>query len=428
MSANSIEGSVSRQSSTPMPNTQVALTPAPPSPTKSASLTETDASTATGTVTATDAPFSTQETRLIRQCLEVDSALPSDAISRDIVVMDNNSLLNMTTGQITQITGKQKHLDRVAISLDMKLMAFDNILLNKEGHISGYELNIATADGEQQKVIPFEDKWMDIIDWTNDQRLLLSYDESITSSDGHQISISYLVMDPFTGEQQILRPDFPNYFNITIPWYRRGVIYDPALTRAIYARFIDENEEMYTLGLWDVDNQLLVTSLENVFLNSVYFSKQTPLPRWSPDGSQFVVVGVVLAYEELVTFEIYRVSRDGQVEQLTQLSPTARIYPTSLSWSPNGHYIAMFLDDWYGIDNPRVALLDMETLEITDYCIPVRGVVPPPLWSPDGTQFLVVDRYEDDHQYVILVDIVQGFAAIITEDMEPVGWMVSPQE
>jgi hypothetical protein len=71
----------------------------------------------------------------------------------------------------------------------------------------------------------------------------------------------------------------------------------------------------------------------------------------------------------------------------------------------------------------RVALLDTETLQVTDYCIPVgkQQLYQPPIWSPDSTQFLVVDRHEENHRRVILVDIVQGFAAVIAEDMEPVG-------
>ena len=54
------------------------------------------------------------------------------------------------------------------------------------------------------------------------------------------------------------------------------------------------------------------------------------------------------------------------------------------------------------------------------------GDLPPaPIWSPDSQQFLVVDWYEKEHSRVVLVDIAQGFAAQIAEDMEPLGWMVS---
>jgi hypothetical protein len=363
------------------------------------------------------------------QCLDILSGFPEES-SNGIVVFDNGSLLDISTSQISSMS--ESTLFNVVMSLDKTLIAFKRIMLNDQHRITSKELVVATADGRWLKTIPWEEDWLDLLQWTSDQRLLISYDEPFTSSDGQQISISYLALDPFTGEQQILRPDFPDFLDVTTAWGWQGVrhsaIYDPALTRAIYARLMGDGKEMYTFALWDVENRQLVTGLEDVYTNPVIYKVSSPIPIWSPDGSQFVFRGQVLVPEESVAFELYRVSRDGQVEQLTHLSPAARVQSRSLSWSPDGRYIALFLDAWYGSDNKRMALLDMETLGVTDYCLPVRGAVPAPIWSPDGTQFLVVDRYTEDHQRVILIDVVQGFAAVIAEDVEPVGWMVAPEK
>jgi hypothetical protein len=73
---------------------------------------------------------------------------------------------------------------------------------------------------------------------------------------------------------------------------------------------------------------------------------------------------------------------------------------------------------------------------VTDYC--VTGALEPghdierndtaPIWSPDGTQLLVEasDIYVENQYWVVLVDIVHGWAAKIAENLTPVGWMVSP--
>jgi hypothetical protein len=410
---------------TPIPTHRATSTPILPSSTASATHTK----TAIPTPTSTDTPSIPPETRLKLQCLEVAPTLPSRAASSGVVILNNGNLLDMATGQITQIAGGQEYLSSVAISPDNKFMAFDNVLSDPGGPITGRELVIATADGQRQEVVMFEEKWLDIVGWTNDQRLLLSVNEPvIASSDGHRIPISYLILNPFSGERQMLHPDFPGFFDITpLQWDGwRGVVYDPTLTRTIYPYFYGRDEEVYTFALWDVRQQQLVASLENMYTNGVGFSNASPMPRWSADGSYFAFVGQVLVSEQLVEFELYQVSSDGQVAQLSHLTPIAVLQGLQFSLSPDGQKIAMLLDTWYDAKQRHVALLNLKTLDVTDYCIPIKWegggtLLQEPIWSPDGEQFLVVDRH-----HVILVDIEQGFAAQVAEGMEPLGWMVAP--
>jgi hypothetical protein len=253
-----------------------------------------------------------------------------------------------------------------------------------------------------------------------------------------------LALNPFSGERQILEPDFPRILNThptvldMLPFWEgwSGVIYDPTLTRAIYPRFVGNNDEMYTYAVWDVSERRLIATLEEVFSSSSSFGGNFPMPKWFPDGSRFVFQGFDPT-EDPVKTELYEVSRDGQVKQLTHLSSVAYVWESSYSWSPDGGHIAMFLGPPLGaaFEKARVAVLDTATLNITDYCISITfsgegygggGPIWSPIWSPDGHQFVITDWYEKDHRRVILVDIEKNSAVQIANDMEPVGWMVAP--
>jgi Tol biopolymer transport system component len=184
-----------------------------------------------------------------------------------------------------------------------------------------------------------------------------------------------------------------------------------------------------------MSNQQLVASLENIFVAQSIHNDIFPMPHWSPDGSQFVFQGLV-RFSDHVERELFQVSRDGQAEQVTHLSSFANILDTNYSWSPDGGHIAFFLaTKQIRYPEALVATIDMSTMMVTNYCMPILyggegygmgGQPASPVWSPDGKQFLVVDWYEKDHYRVILVDVVLGLAAQIAEDMEPVGWMISP--
>ena len=132
-----------------------------------------------------------------------------------------------------------------------------------------------------------------------------------------------------------------------------------------------------------------------------------------------------------MNLELYEVSRDGQTKQLTQLAPTAYVWESSFSWSPDSRYLAMFLAPHLGAANEpaRVAVLDTTTLNVIDYCLPItssgKGPIWSPIWSPDSRQFVITDWYEQDHRHMILVDIENNIAAQIADDVEPVGW-ISP--
>ena len=408
--------------------------------------------TMTFTVTPTPSPMPTAtpnipaEAQLQSQCLEVEPSLLGATTSDGIAVLDSEALdseghlrsesyfLDMSTGKFSHFNGNYNYV----VSPDRTLVAY-RALSEENGRMVTHGLMIADTSRQSLKVLPWKDEWLSLQGWADNQRLILMLDEK------HGLSKPFplLVLNPFTGEQQILRPNFSKFLDVpglVLPYWEAGwygVLYDPTLTRAIYPCFIGNDQEMFTYGLWDVPNRKLITSLEETFSTYSIFNDTFPMPRWSPDGSKFVLRGLVRVPDEgddsyHVKRELYQVSHDGQVKQLTHLYPFTGILD-SMSWSPDGRYLAGFLVKQ---DNPTkqalAMVLDTQKLNVINYCIPVTyagegygGLPPSPVWSPDSKQFLIVDWYEKDHRRVIMVDIAKGIAAEIAQDMEPMGWMTN---
>lgn len=395
------------------------------------------------------------ETRTKSQCLDVGSTPIHDMSSNGVLILQNRAVqsdgslelgtihLDVQSGQINKITMEGEVQIGQIVSPNRKLVAYERVTYNTTGKIAKTELVVADAKDQPLHVMPWEDGWILIPAWLDNQRLVINFSDPKSEESASKKPATLLVLDPFRGERQILIPDFPRILNThptvldILPFWEgwQGAIYDPTLTRAVYPRFVDDNDEMYTYAIWDPSKRQLIATLDEVFSSPSAFGGNFPMPKWFPDGSRFVFQGQALKANELEV-ELYEVGRDGQVKQLTHLSSVAYIWESSYSWSPDGRHIAMFLGPPLGaaFEKARVAVLDTATLNVTDYCVNITfsgegygggGPLWAPIWSPDGRQFVITDWYEKNHRRVILVDIEKNIATQIVEDMEPVGWMVS---
>lgn len=134
---------------------------------------------------------------------------------------------------------------------------------------------------------------------------------------------------------------------------------------------ISDNDEFYTFALWDVLAQKSVTNMNNIFVDAGYSSSIASKPVWSENGSHFAFVGFdYLGIEP--KFELYQVSSEGQIEQLTNLTPITHFRDLPFYWSPDGQKIVMLLDIHPEIDGESILVLDLETKNIVDTCISVR--------------------------------------------------------
>jgi hypothetical protein len=420
-----------------------------PYPTSTFTNTPTETITITPSPTNTEIPSETPtptippETRILVQCLEVLPEIPDGAISNGIVVLEGGSggeirshdmqLLDMLSGKATTVSFPDETQLYHVVSLDRSLIAYLRFTSDKDGNRVKH-LVIATADGQIQKEIPWGEKWAYLLSWASDQRLLLTYDDpELREKENWSAAFAFLILDPFSGKQELLHPIFPDHLaGWDIPYWDGwfGAIYDPTITRTIYPQMISDTDEFYTFGLWDVSTQEIVSSMESVFVDWVYSSIAAPKPVWAEDGSRLAFVGFDYLSDE-AKFELYQASRDGQVTQLTNLTPIVHFRDLRFSWSPDSRKIAMLLDIQPEIDGENILVLNLETKEITDTCISVKGHSGAfwgyrLIWSPDGQQILVKDWLNDSNSRIILVDVKQGFAAQIAENTVLNGWMNSP--
>lgn len=386
------------------------------------------------------------DTRLTLQCLEVADNLPPGYSSSGTVIFQTFGgrpgphidlfLHDMVDNSVTNVTINDFNHAGSVVSPDKTQIAYIRVPADEDGNPTrDSELVIATMDDTRLSTMPWERDWITIEGWTSDRRLVIHAIEFGSSVNEDSSSGSYyLVVDPFTGSQEDLFKDFPGFFNPqlgdgTSDWW--GVSYSPDLTRAVYLRYLPDDPEMFTYAVWDLENQQLLATMEGVYTYFTVFGTMASRPVWSPDGSYFALIGLNMDPPEGVEYseyELFRVSRDGAAEQLTHLSPVAVLQGLRFSWSPDGQKIALILDTWYDTRHSHIALLDIETLEVIDYCVSLTGAYEVKLiWSPDSKQFIAYSQVEwDQNGQSILIDIDGGFAARLADDLELVGWMVSP--
>ena len=300
-------------------------------------------------------------------------------------------------------------------------------------------LVIANANGESlwsQPIIVEIDPW----GWFDNERLW----SAVTQED----DVPYLMLLNYaTGERQEISANYPGYdlsflleYAFLQEWRLPSEIYDLNLTRVIYGGCTPDCTNGYPVILWDVVNNREITRL----LTMDFFGSY---PMWLPDYNHFLFAANLDTSNAMApTNDFYLVSRDGEIYQLTHLWEYHRdveIY-SQMSLSPNGRYVAFWLRITPGLfEDDRLAILDTATGQVTNYCLPGetfrndRGLEirdyqmiggDAPVWSPDSTQLIIVQRDPADRsiRWNVLIDLPSETAFKIGEDMEAVGWMLSP--
>jgi hypothetical protein len=296
-------------------------------------------------------------------------------------------------------------------------------------------LVVTDADLNIVAFLPREKNWGNKL-WLDENNLIIN----IVENDLLVFkSLGFLIINPFDNKKQELKMDFPNiYSGYPLPFWNGFPVtaFNSRLDRVVYL----QGDTTFFYTLWDIEKQKVITQMQ------VYGEFQS-VPYWTRDGSMFAVAPSLTANggDNYPSYEILSVSHDGIVKELTHLSDYYPwIYISDLSWSPNNQYIAFWYSYWNDTDlqpyftDPRdryLGVVDVKSGETTAYCIHGElnreigmRVYRPPLWSPDSRQVVIQSQVGEDYLnfQTILVDIHENRAYHIADNLEPVGWMVSP--
>lgn len=368
--------------------------------------------------------FTSEESLFNKNCLYIDQEKLLGVLPKSKIIFENRELLNgrylpetillnLTTLEKKTIDNSTEHFLYLSASPDKSQIAYR---LVKDG-ISPDKLIIADADFQPIKIMDWKSEWNSIIGWSDENRIIITKNEDETSDNKLP---SLIILDINTLSEKELIPKLPNLYDFQ-PWPSWNgyapIIYNSDFTKAIYMKWTDETKSAYGYAFWDVTN-----TKELAFQEIVY----TPIPQWSPDESYFVTSGLI----DISPKDLFAVYENGQTKQLTNFDnyfQNPEIY--NFSWSPNGDYLAILLIEKSDNRKANLVLLNVSTGVITDYCISVTIYGDTytntfmPLWSPDGNQLIIQDWYTIDHRQTLMINILDNYAMILAEDVEPQAWL-----
>jgi Tol biopolymer transport system component len=267
------------------------------------------------------------------------------------------------------------------------------------------ELTLLDARGEIQKTAWSSDKDFGFQGWVNDHQVVI-----LQGSE-------FIVVDVLQNSPIRFSPlDFPD-FDPSYSYFSGD--FDPFMTRAFY--------KSGNINLFDLGTKRIITHIDDSY-------DRPPIVEWQPSGERAAVVGTISAAQKTYDSpdEIFVVEKDGQTRQLTHLYDNfGVVHPIhSIRWSPDGEKIAFWLYAEKG--NVTLMVIDVGTGAVTNYCVSNVTTTnfstdfSAPLWSPDGKYLLVENRYSADSSRLLVIDLLNKVAFPITENANPVGWMVSP--
>ncbi len=280
-------------------------------------------------------------------------------------------------------------------------------------------LTLMQADGKIINTFSSEQDWAGY-GWFDNQNLAI-----LRQYDPLSYLYSITLFNPFTHQWgKELAPNYPDIYRSEISYV--STVYDPTLAFVVYPQMKNDGNAFV---LWDLRKRQPLVTLPT-------YDIKHDEPKWSPDGEQFVVP-IQKDAKFGQTSDFYRVQRDGKVTQLTHFAnyvPHGEIH--QFSWSPDSRYIAFWMTLEPSKDPiERLAVLDVETQEIINYCIPGVMFDPnqnatPPIWSPEGLLQLIISNVDVNRMaHTILVDLENNVAFQLAEDQVPVVWeKVMPRE
>jgi hypothetical protein len=321
-----------------------------------------------------------------------------DFLSTGLLVLNSDhglSTLTAGSNEIQPLPGIDIFL---SVSPDRRLLAY----IEEYGSDS---LEVRSLDGQQHWSIVYREHWGSFAYWLDAERVVIDYWRGSKEETDWSNHIGVAIVNIYTGQITELDATALEFLRMPYP------IYDPTLTRVVYHR--STPMEFESLVLWDMQAGQELWRLE--IGEQLWYIQ----PNWAPDGKNFAVGGPPEIYADV--FELFTVTRDGQATQVTHFGEAgleeATVYQPQ--WSPDGRYIAFWFDD-------SLAIYDVATETVTDYCIPAKNIEGFIYWSPDSRQLAANSGVVLDNgpTRTIVVDILENKAVEVAKEYSVLGWMV----
>lgn len=360
-------------------------------------------------------------------CEPILTNLPLNAKITGTLILDGqngSSFLNIESSKRRELDTTASGYRGFSVSPNGKHVAY--IQFVNDSSSTNEWLVIDGVNGQQEAKIPVKEGW-DFGSWLDNDRLVFS-----PFRDWQQAP-PVIVVNPFTNQHQELQSNYPGLKT----WRGAGgdpytffgpsssVVYDPSLNLAVYFQ-TDENFQQHTV-LWDRKAGKTLAIIRN--------DPYTPAPLWAPDRKAFYLVAYSAERQDGHGFyDWFRMSAEGQIQRLTHFGDSLTdIVIGGSSLSPNNRYLAFWLNtaESYRADGGQdgqyqhLAILDLETNEVSAYCLPEATPIEtsPPVWSPDSQYVAVTPWLDDSNQPVIVLNIQDGWMAKVAENIFVRGWM-----
>jgi hypothetical protein len=176
---------------------------------------------------------------VITNCSSVFNEPPADFVSTGAIILDrwaevhNTYSLHLETWKETQLNQPDERLFGMAVSPDNIWIAYLLSDISKTGSQKSREnLVIADFDNQIQRNIEWEKGWGSIRAWLDNQNIVIDIPpENIAGEPA-----TLMILNIFTGNRKILKPDFPGIYSIPYVLYWRGwgeTVYDSTFSRVM---------------------------------------------------------------------------------------------------------------------------------------------------------------------------------------------------
>ncbi len=275
---------------------------------------------------------------------------------------------------------------------------------------SGSTYDYISADGLTRTLILPENTWFRTWLKSDQDIVVLGDAEYLDVNADNPAEETITILNLTTGKYDRVKVRFENLFarSMISPDFSMLPIYDPTLTRALYAWWDPITMEQ-GISLWDLQSGKEVWKKGREFF--LGFPEQMH-PAWQIDGSAIYISGGEKK-------ELFQLSKAGVLTQLTQFSRfNKEIYEI---WeprvSPDGSYLAFVLNA--DIIEPRESrilyVLDLRTGLATNYCLtPVTNIT----WSPDSRQLAFSWQYRN----TVVLDLDTNEAVEFDNMTHNPGW------